>query len=53
MNTGPDPSGPFGRRPRPQFYRWMYNIEVVQIKCEMLVDNGSIQFEFKDSHQLI
>ena len=55
MNTGPDLSGPFGHVDLDLNFiagSGMYNLEVVQIKCEMLVDNGSIQFEFKDN-QLI
>ena len=58
MNTGPDPSGHSDLNLNGLDLNFIaglavYNLVVVQVKCKIPVDNGLIQFEYKDNHPLI
>ena len=58
MNTGPGPLGHFDLNLNGLDLNFIaglavYNLVVVQVKCKIPVDNGLIQFEYKDNHPLI
>ena len=58
MNTGPGPLGHFDLNLNGLDLNFIaglavYNLVVVQVKCKIHVDNGLIQFEYKDNHPLI